>query len=270
MTNGQNQTEETTPSSNENQESEEQEKVETPEGETPPEEVEAKEADAEPAEETPEGDAALAEQAKADEKRRRAGGWQRKIERLERERQVLLDQLATNRPGQQPAQGQDKPKDAAAQMEEYISNIVAQRLSAEREQEKHSRAQADFQRRTAEVRAKHSDYDEVLENAPNIGLHADTQRALLTSEHGPAIIYELAKNPAELERIASLPPLEAAREIGRLEARASVTPPPTTATKTATRPPAPPTNVSGSTSSTRSLDELSISDYKRAYRSGRR
>jgi hypothetical protein len=52
-------------------------------------------------------------------------------------------------------------------------------------------------------------------------------QALLTSEHGPAIMYQLAKSPAELARISALPPLDAAREIGRLEAKlASVYPGP--------------------------------------------
>lgn len=39
------------------------------------------------------------------------------------------------------------------------------------------------------------------------------------SEHGPAIAYELAKNPEEATRISKLSPLEQAREFGRLEER---------------------------------------------------
>lgn len=204
----------------------------------------------------------------AERERRRAGGWQRKIERLERERALLMEQLAAQRPAQQPP-APEKPKDPAAQMDEYVSNLVAQKLAAEREQERLARVQAEFQRRTAEVRAANPDFDDVVESVHVPVSHA-LQQALLTSEHGPAIMYQLAKNPAELARINALPPFDAAREIGRLEAKASVTPAPAKTVKPAPRPPVPPTNVGGSPSSTRNLDDLPLAEYKRALRSKRK
>lgn len=210
------------------------------------------------------------EQPKAEDKHRRAGGWQRKIERLERQNQLLMEQLAANRPAPAPSQP-EKPKDVAAQMEEYVANVVEQRLAARQAQEAQTRAQAEFQRRTAEVRAAHPDFDDVV-LASDLPVTPAVQQALLTSEHGPAIMYQLASNPAELARLNALPALDAAREIGRLEAqRASSTAAPKTQFKSATRPPAPPTSVGGTASSTRSLEDLPISEYKRAMnRSGRR
>lgn len=251
----------------ENQEPEEQEQQ--PGEETPAEDVEAQgegEGEGE-APETEEGEAPAVPTDEGEERRKRAGGWQRKIERLERERQLLMEQLA-QRPAQPPP-GPPKPKDSAAQMEDYISNLVEQRLAAAREQESQKRIQAEFQRRAAEVRAANPDFDDVLV-AADAPVSPALQQALLTSEHGPAIMYQLAKNPGELARLNALPPFDAAREIGRLEAKASATPAPAKPTKSATRPPVPPTNVAGSPSSTRNLDDLPLAEYKRALRSKRR
>jgi hypothetical protein len=44
---------------------------------------------------------------------------------------------------------------------------------------------------------------------------------LISSEMGPALILELAKNPAELKRINALPPTRAALEMGKIEAKLS-------------------------------------------------
>lgn len=220
------------------------------------------------------GDAAKApegEDAKAEEKHRRAGGWQRKIDRLERERAMLLDQLAAARPAQQPqATQQPQANDPAAEVEAFIARQIEQRLAARAEQERQQRVQAEFQRRTAEVRAANPDFEEVVESVSDVPVSPALQQALLTSEHGPALMYQLAKNPAELARISALPPIDAAREIGRLEAKVSSTAAPKTTTKSAARPPAPPTSAGSSTTSARNLDDLPLSEYKRAYRSGRR
>jgi hypothetical protein len=211
------------------------------------------------------------EPSEQEEKRKRAGGWQRKIERLERQNELLLQQLGTQRPhGSTQAAPPGKEKTSEEKAAEYIDNLVEQRLT-KREQERQAQsAQAEFQRRTAEVRAAKPDFDDVIMSASDVPVSDGVTQALLTSEHGPAIMYELAKNPAELARISALPPLVAAREIGRLEAKlpSSTSAPKTT--KPALRPPVPPTSVNGSTSSARNLDDLPISEYKRAYRSGRR
>lgn len=45
------------------------------------------------------------------------------------------------------------------------------------------------------------------------------REAILESDDGPALAYHLGKNPDLAEKIASLPPIAAARELGRLEAK---------------------------------------------------
>jgi len=237
--------------------------------ETPPE-AEGEEAEAKEGEDKPEGEEdKAAEPAESEDKRKRAGGWQRKIERLERMNEQLLQQLGT-RPAQANGTAPGKEKTSEEKAAEYIDNLVEQRLSRREQERQAQSAQADFQRRTAEVRAANPDFEDVIMSASDVPVSEAVTQALLTSEHGPAIMYQLAKSPAELARISALPPLSAAREIGRLEAKLpSVAAAPKT-TKPAIRPPVPPTSVNGSASSTRNLDDLPLSEYKRAMRSGRR
>lgn len=261
----------------------EETEVETPEPkeeEKPPEEKppEEKTEDTEPEEKTeeetdPEAETEPKPEAKAaaEEKHKRAGGWQRRIERQDRaiaEKDQVIQQLTQKLLG--GAKEPDKPKDAQEEVRNYFRQEAKQVLEEERAQEKQKQAATEFQRRTQEVRAAHPDYDDVLESVNHIGIPNELRHTLFTSEHGPAIMFQLASNPEELARISALPPLDAAREIGRLEAKASSTPSPKTPLKSAARPPVPPTTVSGNKKPTGNLDDLSLSDYKRAYRSGRR
>lgn len=253
------------------EESQEEEKPADEEAEPAGGEEKAEDPEAEPtaegAEEKKEAQAAATEEP--EEKRKRVGGWQRKIDRLERQNQQLLDQLG-QRPAQpqggQPAKDQTPEEKATA----YIDGLVEQRLT-KRDQERQQRAaQAEFSRRTAEVRARRPDFDELIDSVAHIPVSQAVNEALLISERPGDIMCELASNPAELARISALPPIAAAREIGRLEAQLTSSTPPPVKPKSAIRPPAPPTSVNGSASSTRSLEDLPLSDYKRAYRSGRR
>lgn len=234
------------------------------------EETEAKADDAETEEEPAEEE--KPETAEEKEKRRRKGGWERRAERAERraeqaerERALLLEQIASNQP--KPPAKELAPEEQAA---EFVQNLVRQGIAAEREQERQQAAQTAFRAKTEETRTKYADFDDVMEAAPPIPLPPTTRQAILTSPEAPAIMYQLAKSPAELARISRLPPLEAALEIGRLEARlTSSTPVQRTTSKPATRPPPPPTTVGGSSKSTRDITDLPISEYKRRFRSGR-
>lgn len=90
----------------------------------------------------------------------------------------------------------------------------------------------DFNERSAEAAAKIPDFVDVVSKATD-ATHpvSDTVKALiLESEKGPLLQYHFAKNASDLRRINALPPMAAAREIGRLEARLSLAKP-STATK---------------------------------------
>lgn len=76
-----------------------------------------------------------------------------------------------------------------------------------------------FQERVQDFAAEHDDFEDVVNEVDDVTLSVGLQEALVTSDAGPAVMYALAQDRKELERINKLPPLAAAREIGRLEAR---------------------------------------------------
>lgn len=238
--------------------------VETPE--TPPEETEETDPDAP---ETEEGEAPpveTAETAEQKERHRRKGGYSRTIEKQEREIDFLRQQLQRATP---PPAGPVKEKTAAEQTQDYIDGLVEKKIAAREAAAEQARVNAEFNKRFMETKAKHADFQEVLDGVSHIVVPDALREALFTSELGPEIMYRLASNPVELARISALPPLAAAREVGRLEARASSTSPPRPQPKSAVRPPVPPTSVGGSSTKTRNLDDLPLSEYKKAFRSGR-
>jgi hypothetical protein len=78
---------------------------------------------------------------------------------------------------------------------------------------------AAYNERAKSFAEKNDDYFEVIESVDDIPLSVAVQEILLTSENSAELTYELAKNREELARIAKLPPIAAAREIGRIETR---------------------------------------------------
>lgn len=101
------------------------------------------------------------------------------------------------------------------------------------------KARDDFRERLETFSEKHDDFDELVEEVGPI-IKGAALESLIESKHGPEIIYHLAKNPEEAERISKLSPLAAAREIGRIEARLEEKP-----VKKTTSAPPPAKTVSG-------------------------
>lgn len=81
----------------------------------------------------------------------------------------------------------------------------------------------DFQTRITEFKKTASDFDELMEDV-HVDVPIHVQEVFFSSEVGPALMYELAKNPSELERISKLSPIKAALEMGKLEAKFLKTP----------------------------------------------
>ncbi len=82
---------------------------------------------------------------------------------------------------------------------------------------------------------------------------------IMSSESGAALAYHLGTNVSEAARIAKLPPLEAARELGRIEANLSA-PKPRTATKAP--PPVRPVKPGGGTGE-KAPGEMTPDQYRR-------
>lgn len=203
---------------------------------------------------------------------KRSGGFQRKIERLERQNQILLEQL--QRSGVQPVQPQGQPaqqRTAEQEADAYVDGLLERKI-AEREAQRAMQARHEaFVRRTQEVRMAHPDFDDAVYEASDIPTPPALQQAILTSEKGPEIMYSLAKNRAELARLVALPPFEQVREIGRLEAKlaSGATPPkPRPGAKPAAPAPITPVTSRGPTSVKR-VEDMSYEEYS-AWRNGQR
>lgn len=116
----------------------------------------------------------------------------------------------------------------------------------------------------ADTRAKHTDFDEVI-GAKDLQITRDMVLALAEAEDPGSIVYHLGKHKEEAARIAALPPLAQAKEIGKLEVlvakpeEAEKSP----KAKKATAAPAPIEPVGGSDASKQSLDKMSFSEYER-------
>jgi hypothetical protein len=123
------------------------------------------------------------------------------------------------------------------------------------------------QARIDKFRIGHKDFDAVIAEADgNLPLSAPMRDVFRSSEHGPELMYHLCKNPDECDRIAYLHPLEAIKEMGKIEARFEVADSgPTSKAEPVTRAPRPIKPVGGGvTASSVPLDQMEYQDYKRA------
>lgn len=121
-----------------------------------------------------------------------------------------------------------------------------------------------FQEKQAEFKASTPDFDEVLADA-DMQVSQAVIDEIISHDHGAALQYFLAKNPDEADRLSKLAPVALAREVGRLESRFTTAPQKTAAK--VTNAPAPPNPVGKSSgTSTKSLEEMSMQEYKAARR----
>jgi hypothetical protein len=101
-------------------------------------------------------------------------------------------------------------KEASRRAEEEKSKVLS-------EQEKLYKAHLEREKSFID---KTDDYADVLEDVNYLqDATPALQQLIVSSDNGPEIMYELAKNKAEYERINKLPPLALARELGRLESK---------------------------------------------------
>lgn len=121
--------------------------------------------------------------------------------------------------------------DDFASVEEYHEALtdwkVDQKLTARDTEAKKTQLKTEHQKsvdahvkRVEEFKENHEDFDSLMEDVDDIPMSAAIQTAILESENGAELMYELAKNREEYERIAKLPSFAAqSRELGKFEAR---------------------------------------------------
>jgi len=149
---------------------------------------------------------------------------------------------------------------------EALAEQKAQQLLARREAERQQTAVLEaYQEREEDARSKYDDFEQVAYN-PNLPITNDMARVIQESEIGPEVIYHLGPNPKEAYRIANLPPILQAREIGKLEVKLTAEPP-TKRTSTAPAPLAPVTTTRSSsgprydTTDPRSIKDMTTSQW---------
>jgi len=112
-----------------------------------------------------------------------------------------------------------------------------------------------------EAKGRYADFEQVAFNAP---ISEDVSDLILGSEIGTDIAYHLGKNHDLARQISAMPPIEAARAIGRLEATLTARP-----AQPQTNAPPPINPVRGSTPGQKSPDSMSMEEYIAARRSGK-
>jgi hypothetical protein len=145
--------------------------------------------------------------------------------------------------------------------------------ASRRHQEQERVAFESWQAREAQLRSKHEDYDDAISELqiPATKAVGAIREFLAESEVGPSLLYHLAKNPADAERIVKLSPVRAIAEISKLEEKLS-SKTPQQKTQTVTKAPPPPQTVSSRASAAaKPLREVTdFSEYESRRRKGER
>jgi hypothetical protein len=166
-------------------------------------------------------------------------------------------------------------------IDEAARKVAANQASQAAEQYQQEAAgavDATYNERAAEAARRIPDFVDVVGKA-DIQITHDMLAALKASAHGPDIVYALAKNPAEAQRIAGLPAAQMFMALGAMEARAAAAAPAagaTTSAPAAAAAPAarttsapPPARPAGAASAPPNTDptNMSMDEYK-AWRKG--
>ncbi len=221
-------------------------------------------------------------------KPKKQGGFKKRIDKLtarvsakDQEIGALRQELAKHQKpapeNQSTAPNKTEPtgkpdKDKFESHEEYLEALVDwkadQKLSARDQRQKETQVKTEIEKQVSthvdKVKAfaeSHKDFNELMEDVNDVPMSLTVQQVILDSDNGPELMYELAKNREEYERICKLPAIAAARELGKFEAKfikpSSVE---TKETKSSKAPaPIKPLGGKGSGSSKKSIDDPSLS-----------
>ena len=131
---------------------------------------------------------------------------------------------------------------------EYVQGQAVQEARAEVErnnqQQVGMKRRSEFEAQEAKFATNVKDYHQVTRNQA-LPINQTMVETLQTAEKGPEVLYYLGKNPDVAASLAGMSPLDAARELGRIEATKLIAPEPSK------KPPlAPVPKIKGSDAST--------------------
>jgi hypothetical protein len=263
-------------------------------------ETDPEEADESKASTESEHDSEAKDDSTEDQKPKKKGGFQRRIDKLNaataaaRQEAEFWKQQALKHAGATKTETPEKVETTAKTPEatgkpdpnvfethaDYVEALTEWKLE-QREKESKAKARAEelqnqqnaaLKAHSDRVKAfaeKTEDFHESIAELDDIPMSPSVAEALVSSEHGPALMYELAKNRDEFARICNLSPLAAAREIGKIESKIASSMDAKTETKKTTQAPKPLAPV-GKTASgpSKSIDDpnLSFTEYERLRR----
>lgn len=239
----------------------------------------------------PEGEAPAEPQQETTEQQeaRKQSKFQRRLDRqktarieAETEARILREERDTLRAkldAQSKPQGTEEPKrenfdSDDAFLKAFIRHEaraeVAERSKSDREAQQGREQQTQAQQGTEKVakdwgeretafQAATKDYEAVVGPFVDDELQSfskPARMAIVESEVGPALLYHLAQNPDEADRIAKLSPVRQAAELGKLEAKVSMP------AKRTTNAPPPAAHTSGGKTATTDLARMSQEEYE--------
>lgn len=230
----------------------------------------------------PESDTGEKEQEQPEGNAKGKGGFQRRIDKLVREKADLERQLA-ERSAAQPAKSDEaapapagEPKlESFDSYDAYVAALtdwkVEQKFQAREQAEAKAKADAEaaakvqtLQQKAEAARAKHDDFDDVVGDASITAVMRDF---LMESEHPGELMYALGSDRAELARISGLSPVAQIRALTALEAK--LAPTPEAPKPRATRAPEPIRPVGTAAAPiTTFRDGMSFEEYKQWRQSG--
>jgi hypothetical protein len=177
------------------------------------------------------------------EEKKRLGGWQRKIQKLEREVQTLRQAKVApvvEQPKPEPPKPRPTPKDFQIEgtdtydvekftealtdwkLETKLSEVEKKREEAQKQEQSKSEQQKALeawqQKQGAAAKAKYDDYDEVIGSA-NVDVSPLMHEAIMSSEVGGELAYYFATHEDEAAKIARMNSYQAAKAIDKIEAQ---------------------------------------------------
>lgn len=218
------------------------------------------------------------------EQPKKKGGFQRRIDKLTRERAEMaarIAELEAKAGGEKPAAAAPQPqgKPSVENFDTYDAYVEAladwkfeQRAAADRQREEEAKTQAQqkdkltaWGEKVKAAAGKYDDFEEVAYN-PAVSITPAMQEAILDSPVGPDLAYWLGSHPQEAARISDLSPVSQARELGKIEA--SLATPETKKTKPSAAP-APIKPVSAAAApSTKKPEAMSYEEYRQWRQAG--
>jgi hypothetical protein len=226
---------------------------------------------------------------------KKKGGFQRRIDKLnsqkseaQREAEYWKAKALEKAPADQKSESVETKADGRPNSDdfethaEYIEALTDWKLDQREKKSKEQDNRSKVEQKQAELRKssqermqafaeKKPDFYESLVNLDHVTVTPSIEQLVIQSELGPEILYALAKDPKEAERICALEPIAAAREFGKLEAKiSSQSDEPKKEIKKTTSAPKPiePVGKSGSAPVSKKIDDpdLSFPEYEQLRR----